>query len=113
MTGIADFADMMTTPVVVQSTPSTAARSMYGVKALSTAASTYMAHVVEVNGVNRKLTGLDGYCSSVAWLASTSTGNMGKQSLFTFPDGATPPVASLTYVRDEDGTVHHTKVVFG
>lgn len=111
--GIEEFSEMMTTPIVVRNTPSTAARSMFGVATVSTAASTYMAHVQEVNGSRRSITGFDGYCSSVAWLASTSTGNMSESSVFEFPDGSTPPVERVVYERDDDGTVHHSKVVFG
>lgn len=113
MSDIESFADMMGSLVAVQNAPSTEARSVFGVNTLSTESVEYAAHIVEVNGVNRRLTGLDGYCSSVAWLASTSTGNMNRGSIFTLPNGTHPPVQSLTYVHDEDGTVHHTKVVFG
>ena len=103
---------MMTTPVVVTN-PSTAARSLYGAQAYSTDGSTFMGHVQEVNGSRRKLTGFDGFCSSVLWLNSTSTSAVTGESMFTFPDGSHPPVAALTYERDEDGSVHHTRVVFG
>lgn len=109
---IGTWAEMMKTKIVVHQ-PSTGAASMFGTPAMSSAGSTYMAHVQEINGVSRKLTGTDAHCSSVAWLASTSTGNMGTASVFTMPDGSTPPVRTVTYVRDSDGTVHHTKAVFG
>lgn len=111
--GIGRWASMMKTPLKVRNTPSTHARSMFGVQTVSTAATTYMAHIVEVNGQRRSLTGFDGYCSSVAWIASTSTGNMSADSVIEFPDGTTPSINVFTYVRDRNGNVHHTKVAFG
>ena len=110
--GIEEWDEMLTTPIVVTQ-PSTAARSLYGSQQYSTAGVTFMAHVQEINGTRRKVTGFDGFCSSVVWMNCTSTSAATAESMFTFPDGSHPPVRACTYERDEDGTVHHTKVVFG
>lgn len=112
MSDIDFFADMMTTKIVVQN-PSTGPTSMFGVGGLSTGGSTFMAHVMESDGSNRKLAGIDEHLSVVAWMNNTSTSAVTRRSSFVFPDGSRPPVKSVTYPRDDDGSVHHTKVVFG
>ena len=107
-----DFGELMGTPLVVQN-PSTAAASVFGVKDVAAQGSTYMAHVLEGDGSNRRLAGIDENFSIIAWIASTSTGNITRASKITFPDGSHPPLKAVSYPRDEDGNVHHTKVVFG
>lgn len=107
-----EFAGMLGTKIVVRN-ESTGARSLFGVQPYSTGGSTYDAHVMEADNSNRKLSGIDESFSIVAWIDNQSTGDVTRASTFTFPDGTKPPVRSVTYPRDENGNVHHTKVVFG
>jgi len=110
---IADWDGMLGETITVANPSSTGGASLFGTPAMSTGVLTFKARIVEVHGSNRRLTNIDEHVSHVLWCDNTSTSAITRTSVITFPSGVHPPVKQVEYPRDENGNVHHTKVLFG
>lgn len=108
---IDEFADLMTQTVTVFP-PSTAARTLTGVRAAELNGTTFAAHIIATADRTVTREGMDVPVLTVAYLASTTPGDVSDKSVVQLTDGSTPPVARVDYVYDEVGA-HHCKVQFG
>lgn len=113
MTTIAEWSDLMGSILVVKN-PTTGVGGPFGGQPLSTGGGTEYAMHWQQGKVSRRYTeGLTDEATGMAWVASTSTSAIRRESKFSLPDGAGLVCLRVVYERDADGTVHHTVVVFG
>ena len=104
---IADFAELLNQTVTVKALSS---RDSYG-KPTYGAGTSYSARVSFkarlIRGADDRLHQARGE----VWLQSNVAVALDDQ--ITLPDGTTPPILAVERAADEDGTVHHTKIIFG
>ena len=87
-----------------------ASLSVGGAPVFSTSATSYRARVVNTNKFVHDSRGEGAAVAYEAWIAST--GILARDSKYTLPDGATPPVITVDTFPDEQGH-HHVRVRFG
>ena len=108
---ISDFADMMKSTVTVA--PLTG-RARDGAPTYGTAVS-YKARISYKNRTIRRANEQEVLSRGEVWTNGTTAIDVEDQ--LTLPAGSpgslTPPILDVQMPRDEDGNIHHTKIIFG
>jgi hypothetical protein len=103
----AEFQEMFPQQITVKKT--TGVRNIYGVSALTIAA-TFDVRWVKKNRLVRATSGREEVSSSHVWIYGLA--GIAPEDEVTLPDGTKPPVLSVEQYPDQDG-MHHEKVFFG